>query len=92
MYGSCYSLWPAISAIRAAPHKLHQMLYLLFTLVIALRVLLQLSRPGGGFIIAPEPILDHDQSDMEQSLSNVSSDLQVCSIDKGFMCDCLLLA
>jgi hypothetical protein len=36
----------------------------------------QLSRPGGGFIIAPEPILDHDQTDMEQSLSTMSGDLQ----------------
>jgi hypothetical protein len=42
-----------------------------------LRYTALLSRPGGGFIIAPEPILDHDQTDMEQSLASMSAGLQV---------------
>jgi hypothetical protein len=37
----------------------------------------QVSRPGGGFLIAPELIVEHDQQDMEDTLASMPSDLQV---------------
>lgn len=39
----------------------------------------QVSRPGGGFIVSPQPVLAHDQTDMEQSLSTMSGELKVCT-------------
>jgi hypothetical protein len=39
--------------------------------------LLQVSRPGGGFLIAPELIVEHDQQDMEDVLASMPQDLQV---------------
>lgn len=35
-----------------------------------------MSRPGGGFNTAAEPILTHDQSDMDETLSGMNEKLR----------------
>lgn len=36
-----------------------------------------MSRPGGGFNIAPEVVLEHDQTDMEETIASMPEELQV---------------